>query len=92
MANELEHILENSDKAELLEDLRKVLEADNQKVVMVCLVGTREKWSSQVLMLGVDTTYEGLGILEIGKEHILSMDESGFGECNDKEGQERNKD
>lgn len=74
---ELDRIFKNSEKADLLEELKEILEQADPKVIIVCVTDHKDDggFASQVLMLGVCNTYEGLGILEIGRQRIYDNDD-----------------
>lgn len=73
MGTELDHILMNSEKANLLEVFKEKLQEGEPKVIVI-LINDKDdgKYDSQVLLLGMTNSYEALGILEIAKEDIRS--------------------
>jgi len=77
MTAELDKILYNSEKADLLDVLKKLLsEADTPKVIIAYVADHEEDggYDDRVMLLGVRNTYEALGILDIAKEHILNTE------------------
>ncbi len=74
MADEIDRLIKNSNKAELIEQLTDAL-ATYYKVIVV-LVQDKEKggYSSLVMTLGVNNTYEAYGILEVGKQDLIDED------------------
>lgn len=74
MANELDRILKNSDRAEFLEDIKGYAQDEGIKIVTIVVRGDGYGYDSQLLTLGVRTSYEALGILELGKWHVPDLD------------------
>ena len=72
--NDIDKILMNSTKAELIENLTdKLIDAD--KAIIILIEDKDEGiYTSQVMLLGINTTYEACGILEIGKADLISED------------------
>ncbi len=70
MVDEIDKILKNSSKAELIERLNEEL-VETDKVIVV-LIGDKEggKYTSLVLTLGIDNTYEAYGILEVARQDL----------------------
>ena len=75
MPDEIDRILKNSSKADLIEALDEELAKADYKVIAV-LIEDKEKgsYSSQVMTLGLQNSYEGIGILEIAKGLLLGED------------------
>ena len=73
--NEIDNILKNSSKAELLERLTEELE-EFDKVVVALVKDDDEngKYVSLVMTLGLEHTYEAFGILEVAKQDLLEGD------------------
>lgn len=72
--NDINKILENSSKAELLDKLsEELITADK---VIVILIKDKEggKYSSLVMTLGLATTYEAYGILDVAKQDLVGAD------------------
>lgn len=69
--DDIDKILRNSSKAELLEKLAEELEKADPKVIVVS-VGDKDggKYSSLVMTLGLKNTYEAYGILEVAKQDL----------------------
>ncbi len=74
MSNEIDNILKNSSKAELLERLAEEL-VDFDKVIVVLIKDDTDdesgKYESLVMTLGLDTTYEAYGILEVARQDLM---------------------
>ena len=68
--DDIDRIFKNSEKAELLETLTEELEADTK--VIIVLINDKEdgKYTSQVMTLGISTSYEACGILTIGESRV----------------------
>ena len=73
--DDIDRIFKNSCKAELLDKLSDELEKADAKVIVV-LIEDKEggKYSSLVMTLGLETTYEAYGILEIAKQDLQADD------------------
>lgn len=72
MAGEIEKILKNSSKAEMLEILAEQL-MDAVIVVTIVVSKTEEnRLITKVMELGSASTYESLGVLEMAKEDLLA--------------------
>jgi len=73
--NEIDNILKNSSKAELLERLTEELE-EFDKVIVALVKDDDEngKYVSLVMTLGLERTYEAFGILEVAKQDLLEGD------------------
>lgn len=72
--DDIDKILKNSSKAELIEKLNEQL-AEFDKVIVV-LIQDKEKgkYSSLVMTLGIQSSYEAYGILEVAKQDLQSED------------------
>ena len=72
--NEIDKILINSTKADLIENLTKEL-VDADKVIVVLIEDKKDgAYSSQVLTMGLESTYEAYGILEVAKLVLMEDD------------------
>jgi len=72
--DDIDCILKNSSKAELIERLDKELE-DTDKVIVVLIQDKKDgRYTSQVMTLGIENTYEAYGILDVAK-HDLQEDD-----------------
>ena len=72
MVDEIDNIIRNSDKGELLEALVDQL-VDADKVIVVLLTDEEEgKYHSCVLTLGIPSTYEAIGILDVAKQDLIA--------------------
>ena len=74
---DLERIFKNSEKAELIEAVSKELERGDSKVVVVIINDIEDtedngKYTSIVMTLGLEHTYEAYGILEVAKRDLLN--------------------
>ena len=70
--NEIDNILKNSSKAELLERLTEEL-TDFEKVIVVLIKDDDKsgKYTSLVMTLGLEHTYEAYGMLEVAKQDLI---------------------
>jgi len=69
-SDDIGRILKNSTKAELLEVLNEMLHKYDK--VIVVLIEDKEKgaYASSVLTLGLSTTYEAYGVLDVAKHQL----------------------
>ena len=75
MASEIDRIIKNSNKAELIERLSQELAEADSKVIVILITDKEEgKYSSLVMTLGLENTYEAYGILEVAKQDLQSGD------------------
>ena len=74
MPGEIDKILKNSSKAELLETLSEALVTTDKAVVVLVEDKGDGKFFSQVLLLGITSKYEALGIIEIAQSDIMNED------------------
>ena len=75
MDDDIERIFKNSNKAELLEMFEKELENNDSKVIVVLVTDKDEgKYTSIVMTLGLDHTYEAYGILDVAKQDLMNED------------------
>lgn len=73
--DEIERIIRNSNKAELIEKLSQALEVDDPKVIVVIINDKEEgQYSSDVITLGLNNTYEAYGMLEVAKRDLMEDD------------------
>lgn len=72
--SELDKILLDSDKAELLEDLSKKLPTASKVIIVLIEDEDDGTYDSQVMILGLDHTYEAYGILEVAKQDLMEND------------------
>ncbi len=67
---DIDNIFKNSSKAELIEELTKELE-NTDKVIIVLIEDKKDgKYTSQVMTLGLNNTYEAYGILEVARQDL----------------------
>jgi len=72
--DEIDKILKNSSKAELIERLDEELR-ETDKVIVVLITDKEDgRYTSQVMTLGIENTYEAYGILDVAK-HDLQEDD-----------------
>ena len=72
--DEIDRILKNSSKAELIERLDEELK-ESDKVIIVLITDKEEgRYTSQVMTLGIENTYEAYGILDVAKHDLLEED------------------
>jgi len=70
--NEIDNILKNSSKAELIERLTEELkEFDKVIVVLIKDDDDSGKYASLVMTLGLEHTYEAYGMLEVAKQDLM---------------------
>ncbi len=71
MNGDIDRIIRNSNKAQLLEKLAEELEKADAKVIVV-LIDDKEGggYSSTVMTLGIENTYEAYGILEVARQDL----------------------
>jgi len=71
--NEIDNILKNSSKAELIERLTEEL-VDFDKVIVVLIKDSENeddgKYTSLVMTLGLSSSYEAYGILEVARQDL----------------------
>lgn len=68
--NEIDKIIRNSCKAELLEELTKELLKTDKAIIVLIEDKAEGKYSSTVMLLGIEYSYEAYGILEAAKRDI----------------------
>lgn len=72
--DEIDKILKNSSKAELIEKLDEELK-DSDKIIVVLIQDKGNgKYTSQVLTLGIENSYEAYGILDVAKHDLQEHD------------------
>jgi hypothetical protein len=71
--SDLENIFRSSDKAELIENLEKELTTAN-KCIIITIEDKRDEftYSSCVMTLGLENSYEAFGILEVAKQDLIN--------------------
>jgi len=73
--DEIERIIKNSNKAELIESLSQELSKADSKVIVILITDKDEgKYSSLVMTLGLNNTYEAYGILDVAKQDLRNDD------------------
>jgi hypothetical protein len=68
--DEIDRLLINSSKAELMELLNKVLPDYNKVLVVLIKDDTNGEFSSNTLTLGLNHSYEAYGLLEIARQDL----------------------
>ena len=72
--DEIDRILRNSSKAELIEKLDEELK-DTDKVIVVLIKDKEDgRYTSEVMTLGIENTYEAYGILDVAKQDLQEDD------------------
>jgi len=72
--DEIDKILKNSSKAELIERLDEELR-ETDKVIVVLITDKEDgRYTSQVMTLGIENTYEAYGILDVAKQDLQEDD------------------
>ena len=66
----LEHIFKNSEKAKLIEALTEELQNFDKAIVILIKDKEDSRYSSLEMTLGLDSTYEAYGILEVAKQDL----------------------
>ena len=72
--DDIEKIFKNSSKAELIEKLSEELEKADKVIVILIEDKDEGQYSSQVMTLGLSSTYEAYGILEVAKQDLMEDD------------------
>lgn len=75
MDDDLDRIFKNSSKAELIEMLQRDLEDHDKAIVILIQDKDGGKYSSVVATLGLATTYEAYGVLEVARQDIAKDDQ-----------------
>lgn len=73
--SDLDNIFKRSEKAKLIETLEHELETFDKAVIVLVQDKEDNKYTSLVMSLGLQNTYEAYGILEVAKID-LSKDDS----------------
>ncbi len=72
--NEIDKILKNSSKQELIERLNEDI-VPTDKVIVVLIQDTEDgRYTSQVMTLGIENSYEAYGILDVAKQDLIEDD------------------
>ena len=71
----LEKIFKNSEKGKLVEQFAEDLETMDKAVVILIKDKEEGGFSSVVMTLGLNNTYEAYGMLEVAKQDLLEEDE-----------------
>jgi len=72
--DEIDKILKNSSKADLIEKLDEELK-DTDKVIVVLIKDKEDgRYTSEVMTLGIENTYEAYGILDVAKQDLQEDD------------------
>ena len=74
LMDEIDRILKNSSKAELVERLDEELK-ETDKVIIILIQDKEDgRYTSQVMTLGIENTYEAYGILDVAKQDLQEDD------------------
>ena len=71
---DINNIIKNSTKAELLEKLVEYLEEYDKAIVVLIKDKENGAFSSQTMLLGITSDYDACGIIEVAKHDLLSGD------------------
>jgi len=72
--DDIDRILKNSSKADLIEKLDEEIK-DTDKVIVICIKDKEDgRYTSQVMTLGIENTYEAYGILDVAKQDLQEDD------------------
>ncbi len=75
MDDDIDRIIKNSNKAELIEHLSEELAKADSKVVVILVTDKEDgTYSSHVMTLGLQNTYEAYGILDVAKQDLQEND------------------
>ena len=72
--DEIDRILRNSTKAELMEILGERLVGADKAVIILITDKESGKYLSQVMTLGLTNTYEAYGILDVARQDLEMED------------------
>ena len=72
MVDGIDRFLRNSEKAELLISLEEVIDRYDKVVIVLIKDNEDTGFNSLVMSLGVDSTYEAYGILDVGKQDLMN--------------------
>jgi len=72
LSKDIDRIFKSSAKAELIEKLTEELETHDKVVVVLIEDKDEGCYSSLVLMLGIERSYEAYGILDVAKQDLQS--------------------
>lgn len=70
----LERIFKNSEKAKFLEAMQEYLNDYDKLVIVMIKDKENGAYSDVVMTLGLNSTYEAYGILEVGKQDLIEDD------------------
>ena len=68
---DIDNIIKNSTKAELLEKLAEYLVEYDKSIVILVKDKRNGGFSSQTLLMGIQSDYEACGIIEVAKHDLL---------------------
>ena len=69
--SDIDNIIKNSSKAELLEKLGEYLKEYDKAVIVLIQDDKDGKFSSKTLLLGIESLYDACGIIEVAKHDLL---------------------
>ena len=71
--SDIDSIIKNSSKAELLEKLSEYLEEYDKAIVVLIQDKENGGFASQIMLLGISSDYEACGIIEVAKHDLLNV-------------------
>lgn len=74
MDDDIDKLIRKSSKAELMEVLDAELVEASKVIVVLIIDKEYGNYSSQVMTLGLENTYEAYGILEVAKQDLIEDD------------------
>ena len=72
--DEIDRILRNSSKAELIGKLDEELKETDKVIVVLIQDKENGRYASTVMTLGIQNTYEAYGILDVAKQDLQEDD------------------
>ncbi len=72
--DEIDRILKNSSKADLIEKLDEELKETDKVIVILIQDKENGRYTSTVMTLGIENTYEAYGILDVAKQDLQEDD------------------
>ena len=76
MDDDIEHILNNSSKAELLEAINEELPNFDKAIVILIKDKDNGTYNSLLIHLGITSAYEAYGILEVARQDLQNEEDS----------------
>ena len=75
MPDDIDNILKNSTKAEFIEAITEALKKADKAVVIFIEDKENGEYTSDTMTLGLNTSYEAYGILEVAKQDLAGGEE-----------------